>query len=126
MVTIADMETFSMSIDSGMEEWNPMDAKGWRKALVTAKALTISLSGKRNYGDPGNDYVAGKTLKNGRDCDSKMSLTFPNGDKLEMDCVISVTNFAGGDSTNVQPLEFDLASHGEPVFTTAPVEELSK
>lgn len=122
MVTIADMETFSMSIDSGMEEWNPMDAKGWRKALVTAKALTISLSGKRNYGDPGNDYVAGKTLKNGRDCDSKMSLTFPNGDKLEMDCVISVTNFAGGDSTNVQPLEFDLASHGEPVFTTAPGE----
>lgn len=120
MATILDMETFSMAIDSGMEEWNPMDAKGWRKALVTAKALTFSLSGKRNYGDPGNDYVASKALANGRNCDSKMTLTFSNGDKLEMDCVISVTNFVGGDSTNVQPLEFDLASYGEPLFTEAP------
>lgn len=117
MKTIADMENFSMSITSDTQEWNPMDAKGWRRLLVTAKALTISLSGKRNYGDDGNDYVAGLALKNGRNCCSKLKLTFPNGDTLEMKCVLKVTNWVGGASTDVQPLEFDLESDGEPVFT---------
>lgn len=117
MKTIADMENFSMSITSDSQEWNPMDAKGWRRILVTAKAITISLSGKRNYGDAGNDYVAGLTLKNGRKCNSKLKLTFSNGDKLEMNCAVKVTNFLGGASTDVQPLEFDLESDGEPVFT---------
>ncbi len=123
MKTIAEMESFSLSITSDAEEWHPLEAKGWRKLLVTAKALTISLSGKRSYGDAGNDYVAGLALKNGRNCNSKMALIFPNGDKLEMTCAIKVTNFVGGDSTNVQVLEFDIESNGEPVFTEAPASE---
>lgn len=122
MATIADMESFSMSVTSDAQEWNPFEANGWRKLLVTAKALTISLSGKRNYGDSGNDYVAGLALKNGRSCNSKMTLNFPNGDKLEMDCVVKVTNWVGGETTDVQPLEFDIESNGEPVFTAAPSE----
>ena len=65
MKNIAEMDNFSMSVTSDTQEWNPMEAKGWRKLLVTAKALTISLSGKRSYGDNGNDYIAGLALKNG-------------------------------------------------------------
>ncbi len=117
MKSIADMENFSMSITSDSQEWYPMDAKGWRRLLVTAKAITISLSGKRNYGDDGNDYVASLALKNGRSCCSKLKLTFPNEDTLEMKCVLKVTNWVGGASTDVQPLEFDLESDGEPIFT---------
>ncbi len=117
MKTIADMNNFSMNITSDSQEWYPMDAKGWRRLLVTAKAITISLAGKRNYGDEGNDYVAGLALKNGRYCCSKFKLTFPNGDKLEMKCVLKITNWLGGESTDIQPLEFDLESDGEPVFT---------
>ncbi len=122
MKTIAEMESFSMSITSDAEEWHPLESKGWRKLLVTAKALTISVSGKRSYGDAGNDYIASLALKNGRNCNSKFALNFPNGDKLEMPCAIKVTNWVGGDSTNVQALEFDIESNGEPVFTQAPAE----
>jgi len=119
MKSIAEMDNFSMSVTSDTQEWNPMEAKGWRKLLVTAKALTISLSGKRSFGDAGNDYVASLALKNGRNCNSKLTLVFPNGDKLEMGCAVKVTNWVGGASTDVQPLEFDLESNGEPVFTAA-------
>lgn len=119
MKTIADMENFSMSVTSDTQEWNPFETNGWRKILVTAKALTISLSGKRNYGDDGNDYIASLMLKNGRNCNSKLELEFPNGDTLTMDCVVKVTNYVGGATTDVQPLEFDLESNGEPVFTAA-------
>ena len=51
----ADLETFSPSFSNGVETWTPMDAEGWQRALMTAKAVTITLSGKRNIGDTGND-----------------------------------------------------------------------
>lgn len=117
MVTIAEVESFSVSIDGTVEEWTPMDAEGWVKRMTTGKGLTISLSGKRYLGDPGNDYIATCAWKTGVDCDSKFEWEFPNGAKLTFDCVINVTTPGGGDSTNVEALEFDVMSHGKPTYT---------
>ena len=120
MKTIAELETFSISIDGKIEEWTSMDQEGWASALMTGKALSISLKGKRCVGDEGNDYVAGLAWKSGRDCDSKLEIGFPEGAKLEFNCVINVTNLGGGDSTNVAPLEFEAKAHGKPTFTPTP------
>ena len=49
--TIADMESFSVSFDDGVEEWTPFETEGWKRRLKTAKGLSISVSGKRNVGD---------------------------------------------------------------------------
>lgn len=116
---VKDMETFSISIDNGIEEWNPMDQEGWVRRLMTAKSITIGLNGKRNYGDPGNDFVAGLAYKNGIDCNAVLEVEFPNGDTLDMPCVVSVTACAGGDSTNVGALEFECQSDGKPEYTPA-------
>ena len=51
MAIIADMETFSISIDGTVEEWTPMDTAGWARALMTGKKFTIGLNGKRNVGE---------------------------------------------------------------------------
>ena len=40
------MESFSIAIDGSVQNWNPMDMKGWSRALMTGKKLTISLKGK--------------------------------------------------------------------------------
>lgn len=117
MVTIAEMESFSVSIDGNIEEWSAMEDEGWTKRMTTGKALTISLSGKRCVGDPGNDYIAESAWKTGVDCDTKFEWEMPNGAKLTFDCVISVTTPGGGDSTNVEALEFDVMSHGKPTYT---------
>ena len=106
MATIADMETFSMSIDGTVQTWTPMTTDGWQRALMTGKSFSISLKGKRNVGDPGNDYVAGTTFADGLDCSSKAT-------------IVSVTNNGGGDATDVAPLEFDLQGDGKPVYTPA-------
>lgn len=118
-VTIADMESASIAVDTGVETWNPLEAKGWQRALATAKSITISMSGKRNIGDPGNDYVASKLLKNGQACNTSYKITFPNGDTLVVPSVIQVKSVAGADSTNVAPLEVDLISDGKPEYTEA-------
>ena len=119
MAPIAEMESFSVSIDGNVEEWTPMDTEGWIKRLTTGKGITISMAGKRSIGDKGNDYVAGLAWKSGRDCDSKFEWEFPDGAKLVFDCVINVTAPGGGDSTAVDVLEFDVMSHGKPTYTPA-------
>lgn len=117
---IADMESFSISIDNGVEEWNPYGQDGWVRRLMTAKSVTISASGKRSIGDPGNDAVASYAFKNGRDAEGDFKMTFKNGDTIEFtDAIISVTAYEYGDSTNVAPLEFEVQSNGKPTITYA-------
>lgn len=116
VTVVKDAESLAIGIDGSVEEWNPMDAGGWVRRLMTAKSLSISMGGKRNYGDPGNDYVASLAYKNGQDCNSIFTVTFPNGDKLVFDCVINTTSL-GGDSTSVEALEWEALSDGRPVYT---------
>ena len=114
---IADMESASITVDTGVEEWNSITEGGWRKALATSKGLSVSMSGKRSIGDVGNDYIASLWNKNGQECNSSCKITVPNGDELVFDCVVQVTSFLGSDSTAVAPLEFELLSNGEPIYT---------
>lgn len=118
MSSIADMESFSVSFDNGIEEWTPFETEGWVRRLATAKAVTITVSGKRNVGDAGNDAVAALISKNGRDVEKDFSWTFPDGSKIEFnEAVINVTNVGAGDSTGVAPLEFEVMSNGKSTFT---------
>lgn len=117
MRVVKELTTFSPNIDSGTEEWTPMDAGGWARKAVTSKSLTFSFSGKRYYGDPGNDYVAGLLIGIGQEVESIFEWEMPNGDKLEMDCIINLTTPSGGDATEIDNLEFELTSDGLPVFT---------
>lgn len=118
--TIADMETFSVSIDNGVEEWTPFESEGWIRRLMTAKGITISVQGKRNVGDTGNDFVAGKLMANGRSAECYFEWSFPDGAKLVFsEAVLNITNIGAGDSTAVGPLEFDIMSNGKPTYSAA-------
>ena len=118
MSPIADMESFSVAFDNGVEEWTPFESEGWTKRLMTSKALTITVTGKRSIGDVGNDYIASLFNKNGRDVEVPFAWTFPDGSKVLLEkAVINVTNIGAGDSTGVAPLEFDVMSNGKPIFT---------
>ena len=117
---IADMETFSVSFSNGVETWTPMDTEGWQRALMTGKAITITLNGKRNIGDTGNDFVANKAFKNGHDSEGYFEWIMPDGTSISWtNAVFDVKNCGGGDSTNVGVLEFDMISNGKPTVTPA-------
>lgn len=115
---IADCETFGVSLDNGVEEWTPFETEGWVRRLMTAKSITISVTGKRNVGDEGNDAVAALSFANGRDAERNFKWTFPDGTTVEFEnAVINVKNPGAGDSTLVAPLEFDVMSNGKPKVT---------
>lgn len=118
--TIADMESFSVSFDDGVEEWTPFDSEGWKRRLKTAKSISISVSGKRNVGNTGNDFVAGLAFKNGRESEADFEWTFPDGTVVKFaDAVVNVTALGSADSTSVAPLEFEVMSNGKPTVTPA-------
>ena len=115
-VIIADMETFEPSIDGKVIEWNPMDTLGWVRRLMTGKGFSIKLSGKRNVGDPGNDYIAGLGWVTGTGCSTKAVIVFPDGDTLSFNCVVNVSKNFGGASTDASALDFELLSDGAPTY----------
>lgn len=120
MNSIADCETFEVSFDNGVEEWTPFDTEGWIRRLMTAKAVTISVTAKRNVGDAGNDAVSGLAWKNGRNAEKDFQWTFPDGTAVKFaSAVINVTKIGAGDSTAVAPLEFEVMSNGKPEITPA-------
>ena len=117
MAIVRDMETFSVNFDNGIEEWTAIDQEGWSRRLVTAKSVTVSLSGKRNYNDAGNNYIASLAYENGMDACTLFEAVFPDGSVLRMNCIINVSASDGGDATSVAALEFDCMSDGKPTYT---------
>lgn len=119
-VTIADCETFEVAFDNNVEEWTPFESEGWVRRLMTGKGVTITVSGKRNIGDAGNNYIASLAFENGRDAEVDFQWTFPDGTVVEFTgAPINVTALGSGDSTAVAPLEFEIMSNGKPTVTSA-------
>ena len=126
-VSIADCETFEVSFDNGVEEWTPFESEGWVRRLMTAKGVTISVSGKRNVGDAGNNFIAGLAFENGRDAEVDFQWEFADAQTAQghgtqvtfTGAPINVTALGSGDSTAVAPLEFEVMSNGKPTVTPA-------
>lgn len=120
MVIPADLENFAPNIEGTVEEWYAMDAGGWAKAAMTGKKLSFSFSGKRCVGDAGNDYLAGLAWRFGNDVMTKFEWEMVSGAKLSCPVVVNVTTPGGGDTTNLDSLEFEVICYGKPTFTAAP------
>mgnify|MGYP003294988451 CR=1 FL=1 len=122
MKSISNLESFSVSFDNGVEEFSPMEAQGWKRRLLTAKSFSISLNGKRDVGDVGNDYVASMYFVTGTAAYTKFEWTMIDGTKVAFNCVVNCTA-AGGDSTAIDALEFEVLSDGKPEVTPATATE---
>ncbi len=114
--SIADLEELNISIENNVETWHSIANGGWQNALLTAKALSGSFSGKRCLGDPGNDYIDGLRFKIGKEAEADFQVKFPNGSKLEFTAVVGLTDILGS-ATSVAPLSGDLTGKGKPTFT---------
>lgn len=117
-VPIADLEEFNISIDNNIETWYSISDGGFQNALLTAKAVSGSFSGKRCLGDAGNDYIDGLRYNIGKAAEADFEVDFPNGDKLTLTAVVALTDLLGS-ATDVVPLNGDLTVKGKPTFTPA-------
>ncbi len=117
LTTVADMETFSVSINGNVAEWTPMEQEGWIRRLKTGCGFTISLNGKRNVGDTGNDFVAGLVFETGQDSQAYFEWTMPDGTTIAIENAVINVTACGGNSTDVDVLEFEVMSNGKPTIS---------
>ena len=117
---IADMETYSVAFENGVEEWHSYGEEGWIRRLMTAKGVKIPVKGKRCVGDAGNDMIAACATANGTDAQKDVLWTFPDGATWKFaNAVINVTALNADDAIKVGPLEFEILSNGKPTYTPA-------
>ena len=116
--SIADLEELNLTIENNVETWYSIADDGWQNALLTAKALTGSFSGKRTLGDTGNDYLAGLRFNIGKAAEADFQIVFPNDATLEFTAVVGINDILGA-ATNVAPLSGDITGKGKPTFTPA-------
>lgn len=117
-VGIADLEEVSLTIENNIETWYSIEGGGWQNALMTARALSGSFSGKRCLGDAGNDYLDSLRYVNGAAAVADWQVEFPNGATLAFNAVVGITDVLGS-ATDVAPLNGDLTGKGKPVYTPA-------
>lgn len=115
---IADLEEVSLTLENNTETWYSIKDGGWQNALLTAKKLTGSFSGKRTLGDAGNDYLESLRYNIGKSAEADWQIEFPDGSKLEFTAVTALTDILGA-ATDVAPLSGDLTGKGKPTFTPA-------
>lgn len=113
---IADLEELSIAVENNTETWYSINDGGWQNALLTAKALSGSFSGKRTVGDKGNDYIDSLRYKIGKEAEADFKVTFPDESTLEFTAVVGLTDLLGA-ATDVAPLSGDLTGKGKPKFT---------
>ncbi len=116
--SIADIEEVSLSVENNIETWYSIADGGWQNALLTAKALSGSFSGKRTLGDDGNDYLDGLRFNIGKAAEADFKIKFPNDAELTFTAIVGITDILGA-ATDVAPLSGDLTGKGKPTFTPA-------
>lgn len=116
--TIADLEEFNLSVENNIDTWYSIADNGWQNALLTAKALTGSFSGKRTLGDTGNDYLDSLRYAIGKAAEADFQIVFPNDATLEFTAVVGLTDVLGA-ATGVAPLSGNITGKGKPTFTPA-------
>ena len=116
MAVVSDMEEFDISFDNGVEEWTPLGTDGWARRFMTAKSMSIGISGKRNANDLGNNFVASLAFANGEATRTVLAVVFPDGAQLVMPCVVSVTSAGGGSASDIGGLQFECQSDGKPEY----------
>ncbi|MDF2804099.1 MAG: phiCP51 [Anaerocolumna sp.] len=117
MKTIAELESCEIKVAGKTEDWTSMTSAGWGSTMMTGKTMSVTCKAKRCIGDIGNDYVSSTAYKDGLDCNSKFSITFPDGGILSFDCVLDVTNPGSGESSAAAALEFEAKCSGKPTYT---------
>ena len=110
---VADIETFSVEFTYKEIAWNPHDTNGVTRRIVVLTDVKVTMNGKRNIGDTGNDFVADMAGQTGRDCEGYIEVLMPDGKLIKLEnAIYQVKNIGTGAATDAAPLEAEIYSNG--------------
>lgn len=114
---IGGLESVEFGNSEEVQEGYFLDGGGAGYSDITAGRLNITLAGKREDGDVGQDYIVGLIGSWGQSRKSTLKLTsYVTGDVYEIPCSIEVTSPSGGNADELGKFECVMHSDGAWTF----------
>ena len=109
------------SPNESTEDKDYYDGYGTPTTDVTSTQIQYEVTGDRCYGDPAQDFIAGRALETGDGRKTQFRHTSPNGDVIEGDCtLLNLTPNSGqGEASALGAFTCTIATAGSPKFTPA-------
>lgn len=117
-VTISDIETMDIALDSNVEEWDSI-GDVFKHAMKTGAKFGLSFDGKYNTTDAGQDNLRETWDKVGTAAERTIILEYPDASSFKITGPVAIKNFGGGKSTDIGSFSFDVTSNGKPTYTPA-------
>lgn len=114
LAEVTDVESVDITVDGVTIDWNALDSVYTKRRKTGGVSIELAFSGKRNFGDTGNDYVAGLAFAVGDTVETTVKITTNEATPTTytIPVVVQVTSIIGGESTDVSVLEWTASSNG--------------
>ena len=109
------------SANESTEDKDYYDGYGVPSTTVQSNQIQYEVEGDRCYGDPAQDFIAGRALMTGDDRVTRFRHTHPNGDVIEGRCTLLnlVPGSAQGEASALGSFTCTIATSGSPTLTAA-------
>lgn len=115
--TIADATTFKVEIEMSIDEWIDFTT-GKKRRMVVTEGVKVTIDGKRNYEDEGNNFLCDTPWNDAEDGEFYFECKLPNGSVIEMpSAVAEVSNIGFGDGDPNKAGTFNAVVYSNGDFT---------
>lgn len=114
-IKISDLETLDVSLNSNVEQYSTL-GEVFERATKTGAAMELSIEGKFNDSDKGQNKLRETWDKVGAEAEKTIVIKYPNGDTFEITGPIGINNYGGGGANDVGSFSASMNSNGTPAF----------
>ncbi|MBC1801122.1 phage tail tube protein [Listeria booriae] len=116
---IGDLETMDISLNANIEQYSTI-GEVFERAVKTGAAMELSLDGKYNDSDPGQNILRETWDKVGAEAEKELEIEYPNGDIFEITGPVGINDYGGGGANDVASFSTSMNSNGAPKFIAKP------
>lgn len=119
---ICGINNVAEALNEVVQQYFFLCQEGFATNHVTGMAPAFTLTGRRIFGDAGQDYIFSKKYGLGENRKSSVKIEYSNGTEtttIICDCTISNVQEFSGEATDDSAISFELRLDGKPVVTTA-------
>ena len=116
----AGIDNMQEGLNEVVQQYKFMADEGYSRSRVTGMAPIWTLSGRRIWGDPAQDYIFSKKYNLGKDRETRAKVEYTAGGKtysIEFDVTFANLQEIGGATEENSAISAELHMAGKPTFS---------
>lgn len=121
-VEVSDLMDFTEALNEVVQQYQFLDKNGYSESEITGMAPVVTVTGKRDTTDTGQNFIMGKKYDINSDRKSNVQIVYPRGtETVTITAPVTIANiqeFAGA-ATDNSSISFELHYNAKPTVTVA-------